>query len=84
MVYWICQQKGVRLKLEHRDSGDTTALMTAIFNSNVWITRELLIAGSSVTYGGFTNSSAYDISLFIYCAGILFLVKFYFIIFYFN
>jgi hypothetical protein len=70
MVYWICQQKGVRLNLEHRDAGDTTALITAIFSSNVWTTRELLLAGSSVTYGGVTESSAYDISVFIYCAGI--------------
>lgn len=66
--------------LEHRDSSGNSALLNAIFSSNVWITRELLLAGALVSDTGIRMglkdktsglSTAYDVALFVYCASLL-------------
>ena len=42
----LWSQKGVRAKLEIRDAAGCSALLNAVFKSNVWIVRELLLAGT--------------------------------------
>lgn len=44
--------------------------MAAIFNNNIWIVRELLLAGASVNDKGDFGSSAYDVALWVYAAGL--------------
>lgn len=45
----LWSQKGIRAKLETRDAAGCSALLNAVFKSNVWIVRELLLAGTTVS-----------------------------------
>ena len=38
--------------IEQRDAGGNSALLNAIFSTNIWIVRELLLAGASVLHKG--------------------------------
>lgn len=71
MVKFILKQKNVKKNLEIRDSGNCTALLSAIFQENVWIVRELLLAGASVLEKGNFETSAYDAALWVYATGLM-------------
>ena len=71
MVKFLLQQKHVKKNLEIRDSGNCTALLSAIFQENVWIVRELLLAGASVLEKGNFETSAYDAALWVYATGLM-------------
>ena len=67
-------------QLESRDASGNSALVNAVFNSNVWITRELLLAGALVSDTGIRRglkdktaglSTAYDVALWLYSASLL-------------
>lgn len=49
IVRLFLQQRCMKKCLEQRDSTGNSALINAIFSNNVWITRELLLAGALVT-----------------------------------
>jgi hypothetical protein len=73
IVRYLLKQPGVKATLEARDNGGNTAAMNAIFKGNVWILRELLLAGARVTeddpYWGY--ESAHHVSCWVYAAGLL-------------
>lgn len=73
IIRFLLSLKNARLKIDLRDSGGNSALLNAVFNNNVWICRELLLAGASVTHPGLKEgqTSAYDVALWIYCASLL-------------
>jgi ankyrin repeat protein len=64
--------KDVARFIETRDSGGNSALMNAVFNNNVWLVRELLLAGASVmdkgsgVGAGGALDSAYETAKWIY------------------
>mmetsp|Transcript_16403 Transcript_16403/g.24719 ORF Transcript_16403/g.24719 Transcript_16403/m.24719 type:complete len:434 (+) Transcript_16403:94-1395(+) len=60
VIRLLCRYPGS--KLEARDIGGNTPLLNGIFRNNVWVTRELLLAGAKVYRG---ERSPYEISLFI-------------------
>eukprot|EP00602_Paraphysomonas_sp_CaronLab_P002416 CAMPEP_0185033292 /NCGR_PEP_ID=MMETSP1103-20130426/22080_1 /TAXON_ID=36769 /ORGANISM="Paraphysomonas bandaiensis, Strain Caron Lab Isolate" /LENGTH=417 /DNA_ID=CAMNT_0027569507 /DNA_START=234 /DNA_END=1487 /DNA_ORIENTATION=+ len=60
VIRFLCRFPGS--KIEARDVGGNTPLLNAIFRNNVWVTRELLLAGAKVYRG---ERSPYEISLFI-------------------
>jgi hypothetical protein len=68
----LLQHEEVRKFLEVRDSGGNSALINAVFNNNVWLVRELLLAGASVldkgsgVGAGGNLDSAYDTARWIY------------------
>lgn len=70
VVRFLLTQKGVVNRIDARDAGGNSALMNAIFHSNVWVVRELLLAGASVLDEGFAGTSAYDAAKWIYASGI--------------
>ena len=49
IVRLFLQQRRMKKCLEHRDSTGNSALINAVFANNVWITRELLLAGALVS-----------------------------------
>jgi len=54
----LWSRKGVRAKLETRDAAGCSALLNAVFKSNVWVVRELLLAGTTLsTYSCFASLS---------------------------
>ena len=59
--------------LEHRDTGGNTAAINAIFKGNVWILRELLLAGARVTEEdpSLGYKSAHHVALWVYAASLL-------------
>jgi ankyrin repeat protein len=63
VVNIILKQPNVKLNI--RDVGGSTALMCAIFKTNVWITRSLLMAGCQVSEVSPDIPSPYEISQWI-------------------
>jgi len=63
--------KQPNIKIEVRDSGGNTALMSAIFKNNAWITRSLLLAGALVTDSSPACPSGYEIALWVLATGVL-------------
>jgi hypothetical protein len=73
IVRYLLTFPAVRETLEFRDNGGNTAAINAIFKSNVWILRELLLAGARVTEEdpGMGYDSAYYVAKWVYAAGLL-------------
>eukprot|EP00603_Paraphysomonas_imperforata_P006924 CAMPEP_0114424252 /NCGR_PEP_ID=MMETSP0103-20121206/6594_1 /TAXON_ID=37642 ORGANISM="Paraphysomonas imperforata, Strain PA2" /NCGR_SAMPLE_ID=MMETSP0103 /ASSEMBLY_ACC=CAM_ASM_000201 /LENGTH=620 /DNA_ID=CAMNT_0001592991 /DNA_START=82 /DNA_END=1944 /DNA_ORIENTATION=- len=62
MVETLLAHPDISKGLEYRDAGSNTALLNAIFRSNVWLTRLLLKKKAKVTTG---KRNAYDVATFI-------------------
>lgn len=73
IVRYLLTLPGVNETLEFRDNGGNTAAINAIFKNNVWILRELLLAGARVTEDdpGMGYDSAYHVAKWVYAAGLL-------------
>lgn len=74
LVRYLIDLPGYRYKLELRDSGNNTAAICAIFKSNVWILRLLLLAGARVTDDHLLDAgqaSAFHIAQWTYAASLL-------------
>ena len=74
LVRYILSLPGYIYKLELRDSGNNTAAINAIFHQNVWILRELLLAGARVTDDHLLDAgqdSAHSVAQWLYAASIL-------------
>lgn len=73
IVRYLLKQPGVKETIEFRDNGGNTAAMNAVFKNNVWILRELLLAGARVTeedpYWGY--ESTHHVAAWVYAAGLL-------------
>lgn len=73
IVRYLLKQPGVLQTIEYRDNGGNTASMNAVFKNNVWILRELLLAGARVTeedpYWGY--ESTHHVACWVYAAGLL-------------